>query len=244
MEKLDKVALILIGVTLAFLSLALRSPFSVGLTVGAFMVAIYGLRSGQRDLLAIAVCIPGFGLLAWWGNYLIYRITPHTIDKDLLRLDYGTAVAMFAWFSAHPHLQMPLAIVYYGLGAIAGIAICSSPKRPELLCACVLAAMAAPVFYFLFPAMGPKWIGHECARNCIPSLHFSWALLLLIYCAPRLRPIFWAFAILTALATMGLGEHYAIDLMAAVPFTLAVCRMARWLVERNRVLRLNPEPLT
>jgi hypothetical protein len=41
------------------------------------------------------------------------------------------------------------------------------------------------------------------------------------------------FVALTVASTLGLGEHYAVDLIAAVPFTA-------WLVERQWAFRLGP----
>ncbi len=77
------------------------------------------------------------------------------------------------------------------------------------------------------PAVGPAWVGVVNApRNAMPSLHMTWALLALWYSPRRLL---WASAVsvrLTALATVGLGEHYLIDLAAAVPFTWAVVKLA------------------
>jgi hypothetical protein len=59
----------------------------------------------------------------------------------------------------------------------------------------------------------------------MPSVHFAWALLAAVK-ARRLSGIsqmlFTTFAALTAFATIALGEHYLIDLVVAVPFTLAI----------------------
>jgi hypothetical protein len=59
----------------------------------------------------------------------------------------------------------------------------------------------------------------------MPSVHLAWALLAAIE-ARRLgliwRTIFAAFTVLTAFATIALGEHYVIDLIVAIPFTFAV----------------------
>ena len=63
----------------------------------------------------------------------------------------------------------------------------------------------------------------RAARNCFPSLHFAWTLLTFWYSRgmhPAARGLLLALAGLTALSTLGLGEHYAIDLVAAVPFAL------------------------
>ncbi len=62
-------------------------------------------------------------------------------------------------------------------------------------------------------------------RNAMPSLHFACALL--VWWNSRTwrlwgRALAGLFLVLTVLATMGLGEHYFIDLVVALPFTVAM----------------------
>ncbi len=81
-------------------------------------------------------------------------------------------------------------------------------------------------------------------RNGVPSLHTAWALLLVWHARPHglgLRLFTIAWLALTLLATLGLGEHYLLDLVIAVPFTVAVdaallhgVPFARW--ERSAAL--------
>ena len=100
------------------------------------------------------------------------------------------------------------------------------------------------VLYNILPAAGPYYVfgsafpNHlpaapglhlvtlgEVARNAIPSMHFGCALLILWNCRQLPRWIYAASAVylvLTALAAIGLGEHYAVDLVAAVPYVLAL----------------------
>src|SRR5208337_5691574 len=63
------------------------------------------------------------------------------------------------------------------------------------------------------------------ARNAIPSLHMTWVLL--VWWNSRglarwVRAIALVFVVLTAMATLGTGEHYFIDLVVAFPFSLMV----------------------
>ncbi len=63
------------------------------------------------------------------------------------------------------------------------------------------------------------------ARNAIPSLHMAWVLL--VWWNSRglarwVRAIAMVFVVLTAMATLGTGEHYFIDLVVAFPFSLMV----------------------
>jgi hypothetical protein len=65
----------------------------------------------------------------------------------------------------------------------------------------------------------------EIERNGVPSLHFASALLVwwnLRRLNWRLRAATGFFLVGTVLATLGLGEHYLVDLVIAVPFALAL----------------------
>jgi hypothetical protein len=62
-------------------------------------------------------------------------------------------------------------------------------------------------------------------RNAMPSLHFSWGVLLWRSTAGARNAVRFAsgtFALLTLVATIGTGEHYFVDLIAAVPFIVAL----------------------
>ncbi|MGD0214451.1 MAG: phosphatase PAP2 family protein [Terriglobales bacterium] len=115
----------------------------------------------------------------------------------------------------------------------------------------LLAGIVGIQAYRLLPACGPVYLlGSECflgevparcatitaadlrpvaldpsfPRNAMPSLHIAWALLVYwtIHRSSRWRWLALAYLILTALATLAGGEHYLVDLVAAVPFALAM----------------------
>jgi hypothetical protein len=94
---------------------------------------------------------------------------------------------------------------------------------------------AGPVYLFpkQFPYEVPSVVGlstqpsamQAVPRNAMPSLHVAWMLLLFWNTRKRgwwIRIIAAAYLILTALATLGLGEHYLADLMVAPPLVAAV----------------------
>lgn len=61
-------------------------------------------------------------------------------------------------------------------------------------------------------------------RNCMPSLHSAWALLVYWNARPLQRGAritAFVFLAITLLATVGLGFHYVVDLVAAFPLALA-----------------------
>jgi len=102
--------------------------------------------------------------------------------------------------------------------------------------------------YNLFPATGPIHLFGELfpqhplgmaearalpmaaipvrgSRNAIPSLHMAW----ILWCwwwardlAAWAKAVLGGFVVFTVVATLGTGEHYLIDLVVAVPFTLMV----------------------
>jgi len=71
------------------------------------------------------------------------------------------------------------------------------------------------------PAPAPLTI---VPRNGMPSLHVAWTFLLFWNLRKRwfLGPLAGVFLILTALATLGFGEHYLADLIVAIPLALTV----------------------
>lgn len=74
------------------------------------------------------------------------------------------------------------------------------------------------------PAIQPAWL-QPAARNGMPSLHVGWTLLLFWNMRRRnwwMGAIAATYLTLTALATLGFGEHYLADLMVAPPLALAI----------------------
>ena len=145
------------------------------------------------------------------------------------------------WFF-YTGLFIPIAVVY------AGLLVRDRQKALEALAAFVLTAPIGVLFYRLFPAVGPlalflkdfPWhplgytetsrllvepISVHSLKNAMPSLHMAWALLALWWAATLPwwdRLLAALFVIFTIVATMGLGEHYLIDLIVAFPFALMI----------------------
>jgi hypothetical protein len=143
---------------------------------------------------------------------------------------------------AYIALPVPIAIVYSG----------HLLKRESRAIAAMLAFLVTgpigTLFYNLLPAMGPShifradfpWhpipfdsihrlliepIAIAGPRNAIPSLHMGWVLLawwLSRGLSLAERAIVAFFVIFTVFSTMGTGEHYFIDLVAAFPFALLI----------------------
>jgi len=121
-----------------------------------------------------------------------------------------------------------------------------STRRKYLAAIALTGCMILPL-YALCPGAGPIYLFrerlldslpplllHPHARllpaglllNATPSGHVAWALLLfwfsVNYCRGRITVIFGLIVGLTILATLGLGEHYVIDLILSVPYAAAI----------------------
>jgi len=131
------------------------------------------------------------------------------------------------------------------------------------MAAFLVTAPIGVIFYNLFPALGPTYIFgprfpwnpltiDQAARlllepipvagyrNAMPSLHIAWVLLAWWFSRGLSvweRSIAMVFVVFTALATLGSGEHYFIDLVVGFPFALFVYALCAfplgWTQERK-----------
>jgi hypothetical protein len=148
----------------------------------------------------------------------------------------------FAGLLFYIALPLPLALVY-----AAHLRSRNGNAFPAML-AFLATGPIGVVFYNMVPATGPIHIFGQNfpwyplstsqamhlvlqtvpvtgARNAIPSLHMAWVLLIWWNSkglSQWIRGIALAFVIFTTLATMGIGEHYFVDLVVAFPFAVMV----------------------
>ena len=133
----------------------------------------------------------------------------------------------------------------------------------ELIELLFAAAMVGYLFFSVFPVTGPRYgfsayfpqadlpysiltglrleripVNWLIPRNGVPSLHFTWALLIWwnTRTLPRwARATALAFVLATAFDTLATGEHYLFDLIVALPFSLWMqASMIRTVGFRNR----------
>lgn len=119
------------------------------------------------------------------------------------------------------------------------------PPTAELLPAVLLVAASGFVMYLLCPLVGPTFYFRDVypfaapsveailanppaapddARNCMPSLHTAWSLLIWWHSrglARWVRVLAAVGFVLTVLATVGFGAHYVFDVVVAFPSTMA-----------------------
>jgi hypothetical protein len=197
----------------------------------------------------------------------VYYVKTFDIPAYLMDNSYGFSASAIlgelTW--AHATLHQFIGIIYgwlpatistcYALNVRAG-----NRNAGNLLKAALAGGAIAFVLYHFYPAAGPIYAFGQAfpaslpnpatlasipaglampgaARNCMPSVHFVWAILAAAEArglGRAWRASFVLFAALTAFATIALGEHYVIDLVVAVPFTLcvhALCSRERsWLI--------------
>jgi hypothetical protein len=156
-------------------------------------------------------------------------------------------------------LPIPIALIY------AGRVLRTREKAIPSFAAFLATGPIGILFYNVLPALGPvhvfgkafPWhplstaqavhllvepIALSGAPNAIPSLHMAWVLLVWWYSRGLSwwdRAIAFAFLFFTALATLGTGEHYFVDLVAAFPFALlmeSLCEFSLPVRNRQRVL--------
>ncbi len=160
-------------------------------------------------------------------NMWMAQHIPHTIDARLwhwdeaLRLD---PMAVIYFMESHEGLWNFMQLVYYSLPIVMAVAWIKE-QNLTLRRAVAIAGIGGWIFSAIFPAVGPHWYldGYTAAtRHCIPSVEWTWALLLGLNARSRLRIPLWIYAALLAVASILISEHYLIDLILAVPYALAV----------------------
>lgn len=174
----------------------------------------------------------------------------HRMDSMLGLNDVLRMLADVLWEN-HPLFSVALAVYEYNLlftlPAMLSEMFFTRKAVAELGSQLFASALLAFPFYCIAPGIGPSCFfgagfpDHMPAlqplsahfamapmatpRNAMPSVHFTWALL--FWLALRNSPVWQrmlaaGFLGLTVLATLGFGEHYAVDLIAACSFTLFI----------------------
>jgi hypothetical protein len=212
-----------------------------------------GGEAGWIETLAM-YATPAFGLSAdRWFRYMTSHPLP-SLDRILFALDaklgFQASFLTGRMFARWPLVALICAMVYRMLPVTMAYVFVRLPCRSIRLRSTYIAATASAgkvgyLAYRLCPAAGPAyafptlfpaetpviaagWVHPvdmpSSLLNAFPSLHTTWALLVLAW-SQRLkmgaRLLAGVLVSLTLLATLGLGEHYLIDVAVAVPFAVA-----------------------
>jgi hypothetical protein len=157
----------------------------------------------------------------------------------------------------HPALLTLLSLVYLFLPVVMAVMLVLEKRRAllserGLLRSILLAALVGYGLYQLYPVVGPGPLfgarfpngaailagpsqrlvdagAIADPRNCMPSLHVGWALLVYWHARAlgtpaRVGGAFWLAS--TILATLAMGQHYFVDLVVAVPFAALIDALA------------------
>jgi hypothetical protein len=168
----------------------------------------------------------------------------HTLDGNLFRLDAqlgqpSWSLGSFLFSHPWPHAFINIWYLAEGLGMVAiTTPEARHPKRVgAFLWALIGTGLLGFLIYNMIPAVGPVYAYQNFPslssakltvtelirypRNSFPSLHMAWAVLMLLH-ARRCwtKWLAWLFIVFTIVATLGLGEHYVVDLFIAVPFAV------------------------
>ena len=163
----------------------------------------------------------------------------------------------------HQALRVLAIIAYQSLWLMMSVFVfaqCQTDQRMavRLMSCYILLGIVGWLLYFVLPAIDPGAVfwdvygdqlpspnevsldrlavhnGHP--RNAMPSLHMSWALLLAME-ARRMgkawASIGLAYVFIIAFSTFGVREHYLIDLVVAVPFTVSMYAVSRLFCRRQ-----------
>ena len=212
-----------------------------------------GQKSRMADL-GLALGVPAFAMGIAIPLWLEAGISPRTLDYNLYAFDASLGFHPSFWMgrilASHAWLDGLCSIAYYGLPLMVVI-LATGPEvrvmRPSLLKVLIIAGVVGGTLYMVVPASSPLFVLHSRFpfdpppvgqfnstalldvprsdfRNCMPSLHFGWTLLIFL----NVRWSRWRrmgsglLVVLIGIATVGFGQHYLIDLIVAVPFILAV----------------------
>jgi PAP2 superfamily len=213
-------------------------------------------RQASLDTCLTAAVFPMFLIAAGFSLAVTTVLHPKTLDLYLYAFDgclgFQPSFAVGRLFS---HFAVLRQVCYFGYEALPlamAIAFALERRHPSraasLMAAFMVAAGGGFLLYNVYPAAGPIHIfgklfpnappaavwpvpvaAGNAPRNAMPSVHMTMALLILWN--SRVRPRLWRWVaslllVLTALATLGFGEHYLADLLVAVPFALAAQALA------------------
>ncbi len=219
---------------------------------GIIAVLYQSYRSGDIRVLMTVICFSIFVPISSAFLFSTYVLNPQTMDIYAYNFDLSLNWKIAPYFFNIYRKSLLISSIglaaYIALLGAYQIIFALQTRFDDrtvvpALRVFLIAAILGYISYFIFPAVGPIYFFGDhypynlpalplmrtyapaAARNSMPSLHFAWALLLWINIPRKLKYARGAFAIYTFLmviATLGSGEHYFADLVAALPFVCLV----------------------
>jgi hypothetical protein len=219
---------------------------------GISVVLYQSYRSRDMRILMTVTCFSIFVPISSAFLFSTYILKPQTVDIYAynfdLSLNWRIAPYLFTLYRKSLLVSSIGLVAYIALLAAFQLLFALQTRVEDrtvvpALRFFLIAAILGYTSYFIFPAVGPIYIFGDhypysvpalplmrtyapaAARNSMPSLHFAWALLLWINIPRKLkyaRALFALYSFLMVIATLGSGEHYFVDLVAALPFVCLV----------------------
>ncbi len=224
----------------------------------------------RTALLPAIGCLPVGYVLFCSG---LIRSEAHDLKAMLIDIALGgQSFQICHWVRSSPSLALVLFYAYQlvplGLFGLFWLGYRKGRMGAEVIFHFCLASFIGAVFYGLVPIVGPIYTFANYAqhlprvdlillnlnqtlllppsypRNCMPSLHLTWALLFCLHARRHGRWVQGAavlFALVTVLTTLGLGFHYAVDLIPSFPFALLIYGVVpdrRWRPDRTMLIQL------
>jgi hypothetical protein len=185
----------------------------------------------------------------WLSHFVPYKLDQYVFQVDAF---FGAPSFMIGRIVL-AHLWMKIAIsVSYGCLNVAMLAILmaylwlrTEEETLRLVRTFILNLFVAIPIYMLIPVCGPGFafvsfpvmphhlaphaIAINAPPNGIPSVHTSTALLILWFARRwKIGAIAASlYLVLIVISTLGSGQHYFVDLLAAVPYTALIVRLGR-----------------
>lgn len=175
-----------------------------------------------------------------------YDAIAYNLDATL---GFSPTILISLVVNGWPPLLAVVTAVYdylpYAFAAIYGLQLARPERAPvSLLLAYTVSGAIAILLYHACPIAGPRYAFGDyfyawppagpandllavppAPRNGMPSMHFGWALLMWMHASfigRGVRALFAVLAGLMFLATLGLGQHYLVDLAPSPPAIVAM----------------------
>ena len=215
----------------------------LGIMVSPPMVALFLLitvslcrnnLAARRDDFITAVGWLVFSAVAVNLHLLIVKLTFHTLDPALQNIDQrlGFPTLWFESWQRVPVVGQFLLTSYEALPVVMA-AVWLREQNLTMRRAMLLSGLFCWFFYVACPAVGPRyydWAAQTAqvtARNAMPSMHLTWALLMAFNSPRKWKVVLWSYALVIAASTVILGQHYLVDLIVAVPYAVVMQHIAK-----------------
>jgi hypothetical protein len=228
---------------------------SAGFVAVAALIVRSGLGSRRRQSFEMLLRVLIFVVLGIAIGQIVEaasRLRPLKLDSYLYAVEQGYGfLASFAagrLFGAFPWLLQSELFVYYSLPLFLAALYAAHLRRPgatDILFLLYANALLGFTLYMVYPACGPIYAFGDafplhppegvplapaalnCRPNAMPSLHYAGALLLWWNVrSSAARALSLVYVLLTALATLGFGEHYVVDLVVGSAHALFMQALA------------------